>query len=294
MAKEPRVLSGQVAAITGAARGIGKATAEAFVRQGMKVAIGDLDLAEAQRTADQLGAGTIALELDVTDRTSFTEFVDAVEERLGPLDVLVNNAGIMPVGRFEEEDEATTIRQVDINVHGVVTGTRLAIRRMKPRGRGHIVNIASIAGLAPGPGVATYVGTKHFVVGLSESVRLELRGSGVEVSTVCPAPVQTELFSGLDAGKTLEPIPPHEVAEAIVKSLQFPLGVRVVPASLGRIIKFTSVFPQNVQERVAKLLGADEGVLRNIDHAARASYEERAARSEPGLDEVEEQDRLTA
>src|SRR5687768_18562866 len=100
MAKESRVLTGQVAAITGAARGIGKATAEAFVRQGMKVAIGDLDLAEAQRTADQLGAGTVALEVNVTDRESMERFVEQAEEQLGPIDVFINNAGIMQLGAF--------------------------------------------------------------------------------------------------------------------------------------------------------------------------------------------------
>ena len=114
MAKQPKALSGQVAAITGAARGIGKATAEAFIRQGMKVAIGDLDLAEAQKTADQLGAGTIALELNVTDKGSIERFLDETEKQLGPLDVLVNNAGIMQLGRFWEEDDATAQRMVDI------------------------------------------------------------------------------------------------------------------------------------------------------------------------------------
>src|SRR3712207_8572753 len=99
LAKQPRNLTGQVAAITGGARGIGKATAEAFVRQGMKVAIGDLDLDEAQRTADALGAGTVALRLDVTDRDSFATFLDEAEAQLGPIDVVVNNAGIMQIGR---------------------------------------------------------------------------------------------------------------------------------------------------------------------------------------------------
>src|SRR3712207_5603988 len=103
MAKEPRDLSGRVAAITGGARGIGKATAEAFVRQGMKVAIGDLDVAEAQRAADQLGASTIALELNVTERESVERFVEQVSEQLGPIDVYVNNAGIMQLGEFLSE-----------------------------------------------------------------------------------------------------------------------------------------------------------------------------------------------
>src|SRR3954451_9617137 len=105
MAKSPRILTGQVAAITGAARGIGKETARAFVREGMKVAIGDIDLATAQETARELWRGTIALELNVTERASMAAFLDAVEEQLGPIDVLVNNAGIIQLGPFVSEDD---------------------------------------------------------------------------------------------------------------------------------------------------------------------------------------------
>ena len=104
MAKQPRIIVGQVAAITGGARGIGKATARALVREGMRVAIGDLDLAAAQEAAEQIGGGTIALELNVTDPDSFAAFVDGVEEQLGPIDVLINNAGIMQLGPFLAED----------------------------------------------------------------------------------------------------------------------------------------------------------------------------------------------
>src|SRR5919198_1957525 len=124
MAKIPRILTGQVAAITGAARGIGKETARAFVREGMKVAIGDLDLATAQETARELGGQTIALELNVTERSSVAAFLDAAEEQLGPVDVLVNNAGIMQLGPFVDEDDATARGQVDINVHGVMFGMK--------------------------------------------------------------------------------------------------------------------------------------------------------------------------
>ena len=146
MAKQPRSLSGKVVAITGGARGIGRATAAALIREGARVAIGDVDAATAQQTAEELGAGTVALELNVTDRESFEGFVSQVEERLGPVDVLINNAGIMPVGRFVDEDDATAARQIDINLHGVIYGTKIALRRMLPRRSGHIVNIASVAG----------------------------------------------------------------------------------------------------------------------------------------------------
>src|SRR5687768_5103699 len=171
MAKQPKALSGQVAAITGAARGIGRATAEAFIRQGMKVAIGDLDVDEARRTAEELGQGTIALELNVTEKESVERFLDETERQLGPVDVLVNNAGIMQLGRFWEEDDATAQRMIDINLHGVIWGSKSALRRMIPRGRGAIVNIASQAGLYGAPGGATYSATKHGVVGLSEAIR---------------------------------------------------------------------------------------------------------------------------
>ena len=132
MAKQPRILAGETAAITGAARGIGRATAEAFLRQGMRVAIGDVDLEAASQTASELGASTVALPLDVTDRDSFSAFLDGAEEQLGPLDVLVNNAGIMQIGRFIDEDDLTARRMVDINLHGVILGMKLALDAHDP------------------------------------------------------------------------------------------------------------------------------------------------------------------
>src|SRR5215471_15211225 len=112
MAKERRSLNGKVVAITGGARGIGKATATALVRKGCRVAIGDLDLPLAEQAAAELGGGTVALPLDVTDRGSFASFLDEAERRLGPLDVVINNAGIMPVTPFVEESEDSIARQI--------------------------------------------------------------------------------------------------------------------------------------------------------------------------------------
>ena len=127
MAKEARSLQGKVAAITGGARGIGKATARALAREGVKVAIGDIDRALAEETAAGLEADAVGLELDVTRRDSFERFLDQVSERLGPLEVVINNAGIMPIGSFVDEDDATARRMIDINVHGVIYGMKLAI-----------------------------------------------------------------------------------------------------------------------------------------------------------------------
>src|SRR5258705_5048015 len=151
MAKERRSLNGKVVAITGGARGIGRTTAQALVRKGCRVALGDLDLEPAERAAAELGGGTIAIQLDVTDRDSFAAFLDEAERQLGPVDVLINNAGIMPVTPFEQESDDSIRRQLDINVYGVMVGTQLAVRRMKARGHGHLVNIAPPAGKAGAP-----------------------------------------------------------------------------------------------------------------------------------------------
>src|ERR1700751_4108529 len=117
VAKQRQSLSGKVVAISGGARGIGKATATALVRKGCRVAIGDLDLELAERTAGELGGGTVALPLDVTDRNSFSAFLDAAERELGPRDAVINNAGIMPVTPLAEESDASLKRQLDINIY---------------------------------------------------------------------------------------------------------------------------------------------------------------------------------
>src|SRR5512142_1900759 len=114
MAKEPRPLTGKVAAITGGARGIGRATATALVRKGAKVAIGDVDVALAERTAAELGGGTIALPLDVTDRASFERFLDETDPRHRPSDPTLHTAEIMQHGRFDHESNKTATRQIDI------------------------------------------------------------------------------------------------------------------------------------------------------------------------------------
>ncbi len=283
MAKQPRIIVGQVAAITGGARGIGKATARALVREGMRVAIGDLDLDAAQEAAEQIGGGTIALELNVTDPESFAAFVDGVEEQLGPIDVLINNAGIMQLGPFLAEDPATTRRMIDINVFGVHYGSMLALERMVPRGRGHLINIASAAGKAGYPHGATYCGTKHYVVGMSEALRGEIRGTGVEISVVMPVVVHTELGSGLPATRGVKQVEPEDVADEIVSALKQPRFDVFVPRSVGPLNQVMAAVPRSGREALARALKADQ-VLSGADPNIRAGYELRAQRSEPGLE----------
>jgi len=279
MAKERLSLSGKVVAITGGARGIGKATAAALVNKGCRVAIGDLDLGLAEQTAAQLGGGTVALPLDVTDRASFERFLDEAERQLGPLDAVVNNAGIMPVTPFEDESVDSVRRQIDINLIGVITGTQLAIKRLRPRYSGWIVNIASQAGKSGVPGIATYSGTKHAVVGISEAVRAELRDSGVEVLCVMPTVVNTELTSGVGQ-KWVKPVEAEDVANEIVEAMEVPRFDVFVPRANGVLYKILNPLPRSWREAIGRAMKVDKLMI-EVDHGARQAYEDRAAASEP-------------
>lgn len=287
MAKERHSLSGKVVAITGGARGIGKATAAALVNKGCRVAIGDLELELAEQTAAHLGGGTVALSLDVTDRGSFERFLDEAERQLGPIDAVVNNAGIMPVTPFAEESEDSVRRQIDINLGGVITGTQLAIKRLRPRGSGYIVNIASQAGKSGLPGIATYSGTKHAVVGLSEAVRAELRDTGIEVLCVMPTVVNTELTSGVGQ-KWVKPVEASDVANEIVEAMEVPRFDVFVPRANGVIYKVLGPLPRSWREAIGRAMKVDK-LMTEVDHGARRSYEERAAASEPGQQEADEE-----
>jgi NAD(P)-dependent dehydrogenase (short-subunit alcohol dehydrogenase family) len=274
MAKTLRSLDGQVVAITGGGRGIGQATAAALIAKGARVAIGDIDAPLAEKTASELGSGTVGLALDVTDRASFAGFLDEVERRLGPLDVLVNNAGVMPVGPFVDESDASAERLVDINVHGVILGSKLALERFLPRGRGHIVQLASIAGKGGFPGGATYCATKHAVVGLTEALRAELRGTGIEMHQVLPIGVNTELYSGVSAARGFPTAEPVDVANTIVELLQTGKFELYVPRQVGAITRLQALVPRAVTEAIIRITKGDQ-VLLSADPAARAAYEAR-------------------
>ena len=269
-------------AVTGGARGIGRATAEAFAREGRAVAIGDLDLQEAERVAEAIGPSAIALPLDVRDRGSFGVFLDEAEERLGPLEVLVNNAGIMSIGAFADEDDETSRRMLEINAYGVLVGSRLAATRMAARtrpaspegtgGGGHIVNVASTAGRVGFAGGATYCGTKFFVVGLSEALHAELRDSGVRVSCILPGLVDTELVAGLKVPRFVRATRPETVAEAIVQAVRTNRFETFVPRVMGGASRLTSLFPRRMVEAAGRAVGADRALFEH-DRAARREYE---------------------
>ena len=282
MTRQVRSIAGKVVVITGGARGIGAATARALADEGARIAIGDLDEDLAAVLVKELGGDAVALRLDVTDHAGFSAFLDEVERRLGPVDVLINNAGIMPLGMLDEEPEQTTARQIAINLAAVIHGTREAISRMKPRGTGHIVNIASLAGKVGTAGAATYSATKHGVVGLTEAVRYELRGTGVETTCVMPTIVRTELADGLRGSRLTSMVQPEDVASAIVGALQRPRHDVYVPARLGTVGNIVRLFPRGFGEWLMRRTGSDDVLSVAAHSPARADYEQRAARSAPG------------
>lgn len=274
-------LTGKVVAITGGARGIGRASAEAFLAAGAAVAIGDIDVELAAKTAAELGADPdakiVALPLNVTDKASFAAFLDSVDSELGPLDVLVNNAGIMPTGLFIDEDEAMTDRIIGINLNGVIHGSRLAVKRFKDRGSGHLINIASLAGTQGFPGLATYCATKHAVIGFTSALHLEMKEHGVHVGAVLPGIVRTELSAGANMPNWITPlttVDPEDVAQAIVKSVQQDKPLVTVPRRLAAVIKSAQLLPYRAQLAIAEFTGATKAFTQP-DPAVREIYHRR-------------------
>jgi NAD(P)-dependent dehydrogenase (short-subunit alcohol dehydrogenase family) len=277
MAKQVKVLNGKVVAITGGARGIGRATAAALLAQGARVAIGDLDGELTRQVAAELGAGAVGLPLDITRRESFSAFLDRVERELGPLDVLVNNAGIAPTGEFARESDALTSHVLAVNVGGTMLGCKLAIERMLPRESGHIVNVSSGLGRTPAPGIATYSASKHAIVGLSGALRRELEGTGLELHLILPSLVGTEMAAGVKPLRGARVLRPEDVADAIVDVLQTGRREAYVPRQLGWLVALEEISPQPAVRLMRRLLGADR-MFTQVEALDRAAYE---ARIEP-------------
>jgi NAD(P)-dependent dehydrogenase (short-subunit alcohol dehydrogenase family) len=255
-----------VIAISGGARGIGRAIAERAAARGKAVAVGDLDA----RLAGEV-PGAKGFELDVTDVESFRGFLDAAESELGPLDVLVNNAGIMFVGPFLEQDLEALRKQTEVNLHGVMIGTRLALERMGPRDRGHVINITSAGSYMPTPGEAMYSATKHAARAFTEAVRDELKGTGIEITAVMPGLVRTELAAGTQAGRGTQWVEPEEVANAVIAAMERPRPDVFVPRSIGPLLRFHNFLPFRGRRAMTRLFEVDK-VAMGTDPAERAAY----------------------
>jgi NAD(P)-dependent dehydrogenase (short-subunit alcohol dehydrogenase family) len=272
-------LDGRVVAITGAARGIGLATAKAFVARGAKVAIGDIDIGLAKQAAASLGGDIVALPLDVTSPQSFAEFFDDAERALGPLDILVNNAGLMFDGEFVAESRSTEDKMIDVNLRGAILGCKLAAERFTSRGGGSIINIASMAGVGGFPGVATYCATKFGVVGLTYALREELHPHRIHVSAILPGVVHTELSAGLQLSKGVEhfvSVEPEDIAAAVVATAQTHRAMSFVPRRLRLVLRTALLMPERPRRFLGRVTRTERVFLR-MDHATRDAYNARTA-----------------
>jgi NAD(P)-dependent dehydrogenase (short-subunit alcohol dehydrogenase family) len=259
-------VDGKVVVVTGGARGIGYATAKTLHQLGAKVAIGDVD--------------EVAVKEAGTDRQSFTTFLDDVERELGPVDVLVNNAGIAPAGRFVDEPDEVTQRTIAINIFGVILGTKLAAERMVKRRRGHIINIASLAALGAVPGIATYTATKHAVLGFTDTARLELRGTGVTLSAVMPTLINTSMVDGVASVPGFRNAEPEDIAAGVVGLIEKPKPRLAVTRAAGLLIDILPRFmPLRVSEALNRALRVDAIFIEAADKQTRRDYEDRARRS---------------
>jgi NAD(P)-dependent dehydrogenase (short-subunit alcohol dehydrogenase family) len=262
-------LQGAIVAITGGGRGIGLQTARAFAARGAGVFIGDLDADAASTAAAEVGGE--GFQLDVRSRESFASFLARVERTAGPVDVLVNNAGIMPLGSLLTEDDRTTEAIIDVNLRGVLWGLKLVLPGMVDRGHGHVVNVASYLGKIPAAGATTYCATKFGVVGLSEAVREELAGTGVTVSAVLPSAVRTELTAGIKLGGILPTIHPDRTAAAVIRSCRTRRAVIPVPGWMWIYEPIAALTPHPALSALRGRL-ARRRTITTVDPAARTNY----------------------
>ncbi|EID09531.1 short chain dehydrogenase [Mycobacterium xenopi RIVM700367] len=268
--------------ITGAARGIGYATAKALLARGARVVIGDRDVDVLDKAVTDLsGLGPVSGHpLDVTDRESFAAFLDkaradGADGQQGRVDVLINNAGVMPVGPFLQQSQQAIRSAVEVNFYGVLNGCQLVLPEMVNRRSGHIVNIASMAGMVAVPGQVVYAGTKFAVVGLSTALADEVAPHGVDVTVVMPAFTNTELISGTKTSGASKPVQPETIAAAIVKALGKPKTHVSVPISARFIAASTSMLGPRGRRWLSKRTGIDR-IFLDFDPQARQAYEERA------------------
>ncbi|MBD0023045.1 SDR family NAD(P)-dependent oxidoreductase [Gordonia pseudamarae] len=266
-------VSGKVVGITGGARGIGFRTAQLLTEAGAVVAIGDVDADAVAKAAAEIGIDGGGV--DVTEGGSYADWLDGVEERLGPIDVLINNAGIMPVGSFLDYDPAIIRRTVEIDLLGVYTGSQLAARRMVERGSGHIINIASVAGRMATPGLTVYNGVKAGVIEFSEALDAELEGQGVRVSAVLPTFARTGLISGLQTNSVVRAVEPDDVARVIVQVVARP-RVRVTAPENMRWVHTNAMLGEGMKRRLRRSTGIDR-IFLDYDAGARDEYSRRIA-----------------
>jgi short-subunit dehydrogenase len=255
-------LNGKVVVLTGASRGLGVDMARLFAQRGAQLALAarsGQELEKVRAEIEGLGAKAIAVPADVSDLASLRALVKETEASLGPIDVLINNAGLEQVCDFETMDLERIEQIISVNVLGLIWLTRMVVPSMIERRSGHICNIASLAGVTPVPHNAVYSATKHAVVGFSRSLRMELAEYGVEVSAVCPGFVEgAGMFTewGRPAPKAAPSVTSQQVAEAVLKAVENNKGKIVVTKGLGKLADVTFAAMPEIAASMMRRTGA--------------------------------------
>jgi all-trans-retinol dehydrogenase (NAD+) len=220
--------TGKVAVVTGGAGGVGRAVALRLAQRGARVALWDRDAVKLKEAVDEISSTARAGQaighvVDVADPKAVIEGARRVESELGPVDILDNNAGIVYAGAFAEADPAELDRTIDVNFKSYVWCTRVFLPGMITRGSGHLIMTASASGLTGVPGMAIYSATKHAVVGLSESIRLELRrqkAKGIGMTIVCPSFISSGMFVGSRPPRLTRWLTPDEIADKTIHAVE--------------------------------------------------------------------------
>ena len=231
-----QTIAGKVALITGAGRGIGRATAIAFAQEGIHVGLVGRSLENLQKVSEELSRYDVKVAVaaaDVADLNSITSAVESIRGELGPIDILVNNAGISKFGGFMDLTPEEWTNIIDVNVKGVYYTTRAVLPEMIERNTGDIINISSTAGQKGAPVTSAYSASKAAVIGLSESLMLEVRKKNIRVVTLTPSTVATDMAVELNLtdGNPEKVMQPEDLAELIVAQLK--LHPRVVLKHAG-------------------------------------------------------------
>lgn len=235
--------NGKVALVTGAGQGIGRAIAERLYADGFRVALADIDTSKTDEVAESLGgeqAGALSLHIDVADRQSVFDAVDAAKRQLGGFDVIVNNAGIAPLSAIDEITEEAIQRIFSINVNGVIWGTQAAAAAFRELGHGgKIIAAASQAGHVGNPGIALYSATKFAVRGFTQSAARDLAQYGITVNTYAPGIVRTPMMEAVAKNTADAAGQPEEWGWA-----QFTSGITLdrisEPADVANVVAFLS------------------------------------------------------
>jgi len=245
--------------ITGAASGIGREMALLAAARGARVIAWDLDAAGLASLAEELGRVTDVRTdvVDVTDRDAIYSTAASIDEAWGGVDVLVLNAGIVDKATILESNDETLAKVMDVNVNALFWGSKAFVPGMVARGRGHVVTIASITSIVPTPGMASYTVSKHAAFGFGETLRTELRGTGVRSTVVMPFFIGTGMFAGAGTVKVPffnEHLEPDEVAAAVMDAVEHDRH-RVTLPTLGILAHVARALPPTLYDAVAERLG---------------------------------------